>query len=163
MSSGNCVRRVALPAHSQLDRGSRAVWRRPDRRPNGHGNRQCRKNSRLQRPLSFHVWRLSVIESEPPHLGQARQAIFAIENVDDVPHGRTPLFGQAIKPSLRFRRSSPDRQNGFVGSFGLFRRSPGTKRLHEIESVWGKWKDCAESQGSSIRSGPEIPRAPIGL
>jgi hypothetical protein len=64
--------------------------------------------ARMVAPKGFarSMWRLSVTEFEPPHLGQARQAIFAVEKVDDIPHGRTPLFGEGIEPSVCFRMSS---------------------------------------------------------
>jgi hypothetical protein len=53
--------------------------------------------------------RLSAAQFEPPHLVQASQAIFAVENVDEIPHGRTPLFGEAIRASVHFRVLSSGR------------------------------------------------------
>jgi hypothetical protein len=58
-----------------------------------------------------------------------------INQVNDVPHDRTPLFGEAIRSAVRFGRSSPGRENGFVGRGTVCRRGPAMKRLHGIEST----------------------------
>lgn len=59
--------------------------------------------------FSRSMLRLSAAQFEPPHLVQASQAIFAVENVDEIPHGRTPLFGEAIRASVHFREVSSGR------------------------------------------------------
>jgi hypothetical protein len=87
---------------------------------------------------------------ELPHLGQARQAIFTVQNVDDVPHDRTPLLdiwdheSTDLFPVI-FAEPGKWLRLGVTS----FRRRPGTKQLHGIESV----RDRA--------GGPDMRWAPV--
>jgi hypothetical protein len=63
-----------------------------------------------------------VSKFELPHLAHARQAIFTVQNVDDVPHDRTPLFDDGylghrfVSACLHRARKMASRPGGCVSS-----------------------------------------------
>jgi hypothetical protein len=91
----------------------------------------------------------SVRKFELPHLGQARQTIFTVKNVDDVPHDSTPWLDIWDHESTG---PFPDifAETGKWLRLGVtsFRRRPGTKQLHGIESV------CDRAGGPAMRWAP---------
>jgi len=62
-----------------------------------------------------------VLEFELPHLNQTRQAIFAIENVDDAPHDPHPSLSHGVRVGrICFSVSLSGWESGFFGALNCF-------------------------------------------
>jgi hypothetical protein len=92
------------------------------------------KSSRMTTPMPQSGKPLVSLGTES--LGQIAFARLLINQVDDdVPHGRTVVCHGIIKPPVRFRASSSDRENGFIRAATLLRSRDRTKHLHGIERL----------------------------
>jgi hypothetical protein len=75
------------------------------------------RSSRMTTPVPQSGRSLVSLSLDAESLGQIAFARLLINQVDDdVPHGRTPAWREIIKPPVRFRVHSSDRENDFIGT-----------------------------------------------
>ena len=75
------------------------------------------RSSRMTTPVPQSGRSLVSLSLDAESLGQIAFARLLINQVDDdVPHGHTPAWQEIIKPSVRFRMYSSNRENDFIGA-----------------------------------------------